>query len=61
MKTIYKELGLTVFGVLGGLVILDLFGIAEQGSLKIAHRGTMGRKAVGVKQTLTGPTAGLYQ
>ena len=61
MKTIYKEFALSVVAVLGGLVVLDMFGIAEQGSLKIAHRGTMGRKAVGAKQTLTGATAKLYQ
>ena len=61
MKQVYKEFGLAVSAVVIGLVVLDLFGIAEQGSLKIAHRGKLGRKAVGVKETLTGATAGLYQ
>lgn len=61
MKTIYKEFGVAVVAVVLGLAVLDIFGIAEQGSLKIAHRGTLGRKAVSVKETLTGATAGLYQ
>lgn len=61
MKTIYKEFGVAITGVVLGLAVLDMFGIAEQGSLKIAHRGTLGRKAVSVKETLTGATAGLYQ
>lgn len=61
MKTVYKEFGVAVIGVVMGLAVLDIFGIAEQGSLKIAHRGTLGRKAVGVKETLTGAAAGLYQ
>lgn len=61
MKQIYKEFGYAVSAVLIALVLLDMFGIAEQGSLKIAHRGKIGRKAVNVKQTLTGATAELYQ
>ena len=61
MNVIYKELALSTVAVVIGLVVLDMFGIAEQGSLKIAHRGTLGRKAVGVKETVTGSTAGLYQ
>ena len=61
MKTEYKEVMLAFVGVLGALVVLDVFGIAEQGSLKIAHRGKVGRKAVGVKETLTGSASGLYQ
>lgn len=61
MKQAYKEFGVAVVAVTIGLVVLDIFGIAEQGSLKIAHRGTLGRKAVGVKETLTGAAAGLYQ
>ena len=61
MKVIYKELALSTVAVVIGLVVLDMFGIAEQGSLKIAHRGKLGRKAVGVKETMTGQTAGLYQ
>ena len=61
MKTIYKEFGVAVVAVVMGLAVLDVFGIAEQGSLKVAHRGTLGRKAVGVKETLTGAAAGLYQ
>lgn len=61
MKTIYKEFGVAVVAVVIGLAVLDMFGIAEQGSLKIAHRGTLGRKAVSVKETLTGAAAGLYQ
>lgn len=61
MKVIYKELALSTVAVVIGLVVLDMFGIAEQGSLKIAHRGKLGRKAVGVKESVTGETAGLYQ
>lgn len=61
MKQLYKDFSYAVVALLGGLVILDMFGIAEQGSLKIAHRGTAGRKAVNVKQKVTGQTAGLYQ
>lgn len=61
MNVIYKELALSTVAVVIGLVVLDMFGIAEQGSLKIAHRGTLGRKAVGVKETVTGAAAGLYQ
>ena len=61
MKTIYKEFGVAIVAVVIGLAVLDMFGIAEQGSLKVAHRGTLGRKAVGVKETLTGAAAGLYQ
>ena len=56
-----KSFAYAVAGVLTGLVILDMFGIAEQGSLKIAHRGQVGRKAVKAKQTITGQTAALYQ
>ena len=52
---------LATVAVVIGLVALDMFGIAEQGSLKIAHRGKLGRKAVGVKETITGSTAELYQ
>lgn len=61
MKQVYKEFGVAVSAVVIGLVILDLFGIAEQGSLKIAHRGKLGRTAVGVKESLTGNTVGEYQ
>lgn len=61
MNVIYKELGLATIAVVIGLVALDMFGIAEQGSLKIAHRGKLGRKAVGVKESITGQTSGLYQ
>lgn len=61
MKTIYKEFGVATVAVVMGLAVLDIFGIAEQGSLNVAHRGTLGRKAVAVKETLTGKTAGLYQ
>ena len=61
MKAVYKEFGVAISAVVLGLVVLDLFGIAEQGSLKVAHRGALGRKAVNVKETLTGKTAGLYQ
>ena len=50
-----------VIGVLGGLVVLDVFGIAEQGSLKIAHKGKLGRSAVKAKETMQGKTAALYQ
>ena len=61
MNVIYKEFALAVVAVVMGLVVLDMFGIAEQGSLKIAHRGKLGRKAVGVKETVTGSTTGEYQ
>ena len=61
MKVVYKELLLAVGAVLSALILLDMFGIAEQGSLNIAHRGTLGRKAVNVKEKLVGESAGLYQ
>lgn len=56
-----KTLGLATVGVLVGLVFLDMFGIAEQGSLKIAHRGKLGREAVKAKQTVLSKSAALYQ
>ena len=52
---------LAVVGILSGLVVLDVFGIAEQGSLKIAHKGTLSRSAIHAKETITGKTAALYQ
>ena len=61
MNAQMKSFSYSVLGILGGLVILDLFGIAEQGSLKVAHRGKLGRKAVNVKDTLTGSAVAEYQ
>jgi len=61
MNADVKSLVYGVIGVLGGLVVLDIFGIAEQGSLKIANKGKIGRKAVGVKESVTHAAAGLYQ
>jgi len=61
MKAIYTSLLYGVGASLIALVVLDIFGIAEQGSLKIAHRGAIGRKGTNLKQALTDKSAALYQ